>query len=71
MNVKLGCESGPDSYDIYAHCEANHGKLVRIVWKIGFMFLIVIFGASMSFPVCYAIFGYPPPNSWYLPIPSK
>lgn len=68
---KIGCDTGAESYDIYEHCEARHARLVRAVWKCGFIFLIIIFGASMSFPIGYALFGYPPPNLWYLPIPSK
>lgn len=71
FTIKIGCESSIESYEIYKHCEEKHARLVNIVCKIGFIFLAVIFGASMSLPICSALFGYPSPNAWFFPIPSK
>lgn len=60
-----------ESKAIYRECEEKSARLVKIVWKSGIVFLVVVFSVSMSFPIGYALFGYPPPHLWLLPIPSK
>lgn len=67
----IGCENGSESLTIYRKCEEKHTNLVKIVWKMGVVFLVVVFSVSMSFPIGYALFSYPPPKLWLLPIPSK
>lgn len=67
----VGCEKTPESLKIYKECEVNITKVVKFIWKFGIVFIVVILAISLSFPLGYALFEYPPPPLWLLPIPSK
>lgn len=66
-----GCEKTPESLKIYEECEVNNAKIVKFIWKFGIVFIIVLLAIALSFPLGYALFEYPPPPLWLLPIPSK
>lgn len=63
-----GCADSQQSYEIYKRVENVHTLATAFNAKVSGIITVVAFLGSALFPVSYAIFGYPPPHLWTLPI---
>lgn len=53
---------------IYEHIENRHVVLVEFLIKLSIFTTLVILLTSAMFPISHAIFDYPPPDLWTLPV---
>lgn len=66
-------KSFSDSYSkqaqvIYEHVESRHALLVKYLVKLSILTILLILLTSAMFPISHAIFDYPPPELWALPV---
>lgn len=64
------CESD-QSYPIYRNAEDNHALFTVYVFRLLIWIVTTLFTLSAMSPISYAIFGYPPPELWPLPIEAQ
>lgn len=65
----IGCADCQQSQQIYKQIERKHATVTALLWKYGLIVPVTIaFSASALFPISHAIFGYPPPTLWILPM---
>lgn len=66
-----GYENSHKSRGIYEQVESKHAFITAISCKIAIMVSVIAYLASALLPVSHAIFGYPPPELWALPLESQ
>lgn len=67
----LGCLESDQSQDIYKAVGGNHSLFTSYIFKIIGLISSGLFGLSAAFPISYAIFGYPAPQSWLLVLETQ
>lgn len=66
-----GCSSLDHCSQFYAYIEEKCAFFVAIVIKLAIVVNIIMFSISSLLPISYAIFGYPPPQLWTLPLQTQ
>lgn len=66
-----GCCESNQSQRIYKNVEGLHALLTALLLKISAVFVPVLYMTSALLPILYAIFGYPPPELWRLPLETQ
>lgn len=56
------------AHAIYEHAEVKHVLLIRYLGSVSIIAIATMFSVSAIFPISYAIFDYPPPERWTLPV---
>lgn len=64
----IGCTGSFEIYRIYANAESKHASMTEILFKMLLVTGIFVFALAAMIPVSYAIFGYPPPQHWLMPV---
>lgn len=66
--ISIGCCESTHSVLLYRKVESSHSLFHSYMLKLLLLADVVLFVPSTMFPILYAIFGYPPPNLWPLPV---
>lgn len=66
--ILAGSADSGQSRNIYGYVEGSYVLVGRFVIKIAFTIFCVLSLVSILFPISYALFEYPPPELWTLPI---
>lgn len=53
---------------VFEHAESRYVLLVKLLTKISIFTILLILLTSAMFPISHAIFDYPPPELWTLPV---
>lgn len=69
--MRLGSSESKQSGQVYELAENRHEFFANILEKINVVVFIVISLVPATLPISYALFGYPPPRLWTLPIPIQ
>lgn len=64
----LGYTRSEQTRRIYDDAEKKHALFTIIMFRSMLMGSMVIFLMAAMFPISHAIFGYPPPENWLLPV---
>lgn len=64
----LGCESSKESFENYQNVEGSHTHLTQILFKLACLLVGSAYASALLFPISYAIFQFPDPIYWRLPM---
>lgn len=64
-----GCNESPELTAKYFEKEKTHMKLAKTFFLCSISILVSHFGVISLIPIFYAIFGFPAPETWTMPIP--
>lgn len=67
----IGRMTSEHSARIYERAEDKHASFTAILLRLTITDLVVVFSSAAIFPISYAIFGYPPPQQWRLPVETQ
>lgn len=59
------------SHRIYMDVESKHALFMAALVKMIIISDIGVFALAAIFPISYAIFGYPSPERWLMPIETQ
>lgn len=68
LNHLVGCKRSSQSSEIYVKTEQLFSLITDIMIKVSIFFTVFIFVGSAMFPILYAVFEFPSPDLWYLPL---
>lgn len=69
--IVIGCTESTQSWEIYMNVEGKHAVFTTFLLKISAGIIPILYLTSAMFPISYAIFGYPPPDLWRLPLETQ
>lgn len=56
---------------IYEQAEKRHSFAISVLFRLSVAMILGSSGLSAVYPISFAIFGYPPPNEWALPMKNQ
>lgn len=59
------------AHRIYVDVERKHAYLAKWLAKIAIGCVVIVFFLDALPPISHAIFGYPPPQYWVLPVETQ
>lgn len=68
---QLGCQDSKHSFDIYSSVESKHASITAFMRAAAIAIVVVVFLLSAMFPISHAVFDYPPPQLWKLPVETQ
>lgn len=67
----IGCADSEQIHQLYASVEKKFALFIKYFGKLLRLTVTVIFPIPVTFPIAYAIFGYPPPDLWTTPLETQ
>lgn len=71
MLAFTGCYKSWKAYEIYLKNELKNMRLIKFICWCMLFVEIWLFGITGLLPVLYLSFGFPLPEDWMTPLPTK
>lgn len=66
--LPIGTSESKEPHQIYMDTEASHSFITNMMIRFVCSSMAMMYLVAAMFPITYAIFGYPPPELWILPL---